>query len=452
MIERFKQKFIKPIDNSPLIVFRIFFGFLMFCEAVGAMLLGWVQETFVDPEFTFNFIGFDWLQIFVGPQMYIIYILMAIVSIAIVLGYRFRFAAISFVVLWGITYFAQKSHYNNHYYLVWLIGMLLAISPANRFASMDVKQGRVEQEFSCPQWCTWIFMLQVAIVYFYASMAKIYPDWLAGKPIEIWFGYKTFETPFWNDQFAAGVKSFFSRHSVHLFFAYAGILFDLLVVPFFLINRYTRLIALITSLGFHLLNSAIFQIGVFPYFALAFVIFFYQPEFIRKLFFRKRKPPFLQPKISNSVASRWIFPVLGIYFLIQIILPIRHHFIPDDVLWTEEGHRLSWRMMLRTKTGHTKFYVEDLKTGERKRVAIMDYITRNQLGDVYSKPDMMWQLAQILEQQFMEDGMNDVAIYVDSELSVNGREFEQFTKPDVDLTEVDWKTFGNQPWLLDCPF
>ncbi|WP_316930169.1 HTTM domain-containing protein [Leeuwenhoekiella sp. MAR_2009_132] len=35
----------------------------------------------------------------------------------------------------------------------------------------------------------------------------------------------------------------------------------------------------------------------------------------------------------------------------QLELPLRHWIIKDDVLWTEEGHRLSWRMMLRSKGG-----------------------------------------------------------------------------------------------------
>ena len=447
-----KQILTKPIDNSALIVFRIFFGFLMFCEAVGAMALGWVQETFVEPEFTFNFIGFDFLQIFVGPQMYVIYVLMAIVSIMIMLGYRYRFAIISFTLLWSITYFAQKSHYNNHYYLVMLIGMLMCIVPANKYASLDVKQGRTDQSLSCPQWAVLIFVVQVAIVYFYASVAKMYPDWIEGKPIEIWYNYKSFETPFWGDAFAAKLKSFFTLRSVHLFFAYAGILFDLLVVPMFLWNRYSRTIALIASLAFHLLNSAIFQIGVFPYFALAFVVFFYDPDFIRRLFLKKKPELEKTESTTSQRQMKLLQPVLLIYFIIQIFLPIRHHLIPGKVLWTEEGHRLSWRMMLRTKQASTLFYVQEEDSNVRRRISITDYITKNQYGDVLTKPDMMWQLAQRIEQHYRKNDRGDVAIFVKARVGVNGRNYSLLTDENVDLTEVDWETFGHQDWLLEAPF
>ena len=50
-----------PIDNAPLIVFRIFFGFLIAAESFGAILTGWVRKVMIDPEFTFSHIGFDWL-------------------------------------------------------------------------------------------------------------------------------------------------------------------------------------------------------------------------------------------------------------------------------------------------------------------------------------------------------------------------------------------------------
>ena len=52
------------------------------------------------------------------------------------------------------------------------------------------------------------------------------------------------------------------------------------------------------------------------------------------------------PKHNNILIG-----ILLVYFIFQIGLPIRHWMIQDDVLWTEEGHRMSWRMMLRSKSG-----------------------------------------------------------------------------------------------------
>src|SRR5690554_893223 len=114
----------KHIDNSPLIVFRIIFGLLCFLEAVGAIFTGWVKRTLIDPEFTFSFIGLEFLQPLPGNWMYVYFLIMGLFGLGIMLGYKYRFSAIMFALMWTTTYFMQKASYNNHYYLL----MLLSVS------------------------------------------------------------------------------------------------------------------------------------------------------------------------------------------------------------------------------------------------------------------------------------------------------------------------------------
>src|SRR5690606_24741277 len=158
------------------------------------------------------------------------------------------------------------------------------------------------------------------------------------------------------------VGELFSKQWFHVFIAYMGILFDGLVIPMLLWKR-TRNLALIASFAFHLFNSIVLQIGIFPYFALSFAVFFYEPETIRKIFLRN-KPVYIPEGHSHENLSflRYFFIP---FFIIQIILPIRHHFIKGDVFWSEEGHKMSWRMMLRSRSGITSFVVVDKNTGEK---------------------------------------------------------------------------------------
>ena len=122
-------------------------------------------------------------------------------------------------------------------------------------------------------------ILQVAIVYFFATVSKFYPDWLNG----------TFTGNLFTDLKDFPVLgSLFVKREFHLFIAYAGILFDALVIPAFLFRK-TRNWALLASLIFHLFNAITLQIGIFPFFALSFVVFFYPPETLRKFFFKKKK-------------------------------------------------------------------------------------------------------------------------------------------------------------------
>ena len=120
MLSNFRQTLGQQVDNSPLILFRICFGFLCLAEAWGAIMTGWVKKTFVVPEFTFTKIGFEWMSM-PGEHMYVYFAVMGIFGIMIMLGLYYRFAATAFFLMWTVVYMSQKAHYNNHYYFLVLV-------------------------------------------------------------------------------------------------------------------------------------------------------------------------------------------------------------------------------------------------------------------------------------------------------------------------------------------
>ena len=425
----------QAIDNSPLIVFRILFGFLIACESFGAILTGWVKRVLTDPQFTFSFIGFEWLQPLPGFGMYFYFVLMGFFGLAIMLGYRYRIAITSYTILWAGVYFMQKSSYNNHYYLLLLISFLLIFLPANRYASLDVKQNRVSEEKTMPYWISLLFIIQVGIVYVFASLAKFYPDWLDGTFTKNLLSGTT-SRPFFLE--------LFSQKWFYLFIAYAGILFDLLIVPFLLFKK-TRTLALIASIIFHIFNSITLQIGIFPFFALTFALFFYEPETIRRLFLRK-KPKLEDENLSQNLYGKRIVYFLMIpYLIIQIALPLRHHFIEGDVLWTEEGHRLSWRMMLRERNGYITIQIKDLKTGS---VSIYNYrknLTNKQAQNLATKPDFIWQYCQRIKEEYKG---KPIAIYIDCKNSINRKEYKSLIDPNYDMAKAEWNYFAHNEWIL----
>ena len=430
----------QPVDNSPLVLFRVVFGLLIALEAGGAIATGWVRRAFIEPKFTFNFIGFDWLQPLVGETMYIIYATMAVLGIMVMLGYRYRFAIIAYGLLWTVCYLLQKSNYNNHYYLLVLLCGVMAIVPVHRYYSLDVKKGLVDRSLTCPRWCLLIFVLQVGIVYFFAALAKIYPGWTAGKPIAIWFGAKS-------DFFLIG--PLLQQEWLQQMVVYGGIAFDGLVVPLLLWKR-TRLYAFGIGIVFHLFNSAVFHIGIFPYMMIGICVFFFPPEQIRKWFFR-RKPAVDVTTAPSYPVKPWLLGVLAVYFLWQVYLPLRHHLYYGDVFWTEEGHRMAWRMMLRTRWGTTTFKVVDTATGKTWNAHPSDYLTPKQERKLASHPDMIWQFSQFLEREYRRQGYADVAVYVTARASLNGSDLMPLTDPTVDLTEVRWQPFRHAAWIVPFP-
>lgn len=448
-----KKYLFTPIDNSALIVFRMIFGFLITCEAWGAIATGWVRRVLVEPEFTFNFIGFDFLQSFPGPgpHMYVWFAVMGVFGVMVMVGYKYRVAMVGYAVLWTTVYLMQKSSYNNHYYLLMLLCWIFAFLPAHRAVSFDAKRsclpaGKVSESVrstSMPRWITIFIIVQLFIVYTYGSIAKIYPDWLdTTAPRLLMLGKKEF----WL------VGEVLQKEWTHWIMAYFGILFDGLIIPALLWKR-TRKLALYASVFFHLFNSFVFQVGIFPYMSLGFIVFFYPPKTIHRIFLKKWKDFYNEqetlstPVFTNTWSGIGIV-VATIYLVIQALLPLRQHTMQDSVLWTEEGHRLSWRMMLRTKQGSVSFSVVDKETNKKTFVKLTNYLTPKQRRNLGSKPDFIWQFAQRLKKEYAAKGQ-DIAVFVNCRVKVNGRKYKRLVDPKVDLTTVDWDFFKHADWLLD---
>nr|WP_036602373.1 HTTM domain-containing protein [Olivibacter sitiensis] len=440
----------QKIDNAQIIVFRIFLGILIMAECWGAILTGWVKKVFVDPAFTFTFFGFEWTQFLLGQTMYYYFVVLGILGLLIALGLFYRASMLLFAIGWSIAYLMQKTHYNNHYYLLMLVCWIMVFIPAHRYLSLDVgRHPHMKSPYTC-HWNRLLFIAQLLILYVFAAIAKIYPGWYTGQYLHLRFG----QSAHWFRQQLDWQKmaSLLENEHFALIVSWIGIGFDFLIIPLLLWRR-TRVVAFVAALIFHLFNSITLQIGIFPYFALALSIFCFPPESIRKLFL-PRKIPFKtinqKPDTSPSRRQKAITLALSIYILWQVYLPLRHWFIPGDVLWTEEGHRLAWRMMLRTKSATVQFWITDKHTGKKELVDLNKYLTRDQRHGMGAAPDMIWQFAQHLKKQYRENG-KDIAIYVHAKVSINGSAYYDFINSETDLAHVKWGYFSHQDWILDPP-
>lgn len=436
----------RHIDNTGLVLFRIVFGLLIAIEAFGSIATGWVRMNLIEPQFTFNFIGFEFLQPLPGQWMYLYFVIMGMFGLFVMLGYKYRISMLAYALLWSAVYLMQKTAYNNHYYLMMMLCWLMAFMPANQSLSIDARQNKEIRSSSMPRWCLLIMMLQVWIVYTFASVAKIYPDWLDTTVVELFMKGKK---EYWL------IGEFLQLKWVHYVIAYTGILFDLLIVPLLLWRR-TRVFGFAISIFFHLFNSIVFQIGIFPYMSIAFAFFFFSSETLQKRF----KLTSIKDEIDGVIKTHkdLLFPtyknlwigIFGIYFLIQLALPLRHWFFKDDVLWTEEGHRLSWRMMLRSKSGAATIWVVEKGSGERRRYDQYSLLANKQQSAYATKPDLLWQLAQYIKASEAKEG-RDVGVYMDVKVNVNGGEYHPFIDPKVDLAAEKWYPFKHHDWILPSP-
>lgn len=427
------------IDNSPLLLFRMGFGVLVALECFGAIATGWVRRNLIEPEFTFTFIGFEWLQPLPGAGMYVYFAVMGLLGICIALGYRYRLSTISFTLLWTGAYLMQKTAYNNHYYLLVLLSAIMCLLPAHRALSLDARRKPQRAENGMYAYVKWLVVGQLWIVYTFAAIAKLYSDWLdlsfISQLMEPKAGYPL-------------IGEVLQQPWAHRAIAWFGIGYDFLVIPL-LLWRPTRLFAFGASVFFHLFNAIVLQVGIFPFLSLALMVFFFDPEGVRRRFFPK-KPPHIEQAPVRPAGATAITWALGIYALVQMALPLRHHFIAGDVLWTEEGHRLSWRMMLRTRQGDLRFRVEDVGTGFKEVVNLDHYLTPDQREKVMAYPDFTWQFAQRLKASYAARG-HRVAVYAKGHLRINRRPYYPFIDPTVDLASEPWDPIGHHRWILDPP-
>lgn len=427
--------FFKRIDNSALIVFRVFFGLILVVEAWGAILTGWVKRIMIDPKFTFHFIGFDFLQPLPGNSMYFYYIIMGIVGIMVMIGFKYRLNILLYTIMWTSVYLMQKSAYNNHYYLQVLLLLFMCIAPANRYLSVDAKMKPEIESNSMPRWIWLFIVLQVWLVYTYASIAKIYPDWLDGTAT----GYlMKSRQSYWL------IGDFLQQKWIHYAIAYFGIFFDLLAVPLLLWSK-TRKFIFGLSIFFHLFNSIVFGIGVFPYLSLCFTLFFFPSNTIKSIFLKK-KTHYDKGEIVVPKHRKPILAFFSLWFLVQFSLPLRHWLIKGDVLWTEEGHRLSWRMMLRTKSSIIQIKLVNKQTNETSFVNTNDYLTRKQ-HKMLSRPDGIWQFCQKLKEEYAKKG-TEIELYVDCKVSINGHEYATLIDPFYNMADAEWDYFWHKDWIL----
>ncbi|HBF19672.1 MAG: HTTM domain-containing protein [Owenweeksia sp.] len=433
--------FASTASLAPLAVFRIIFGVLMLFSTLRFWVYGWIDDLYIKPSFHFKYYGFEWVQALSAEGMYGLFTLMAVASLLIALGLAYRVAAVLFFLAFTYVELIDVTTYLNHYYFVSLVAFLLIWLPANRLYSLDVRFGWKQPALRGSPWFVNIIRLQLAIVYFYAGVAKLNPEWmLEALPLKIWLPAKA-DMPL--------IGPLLDYEWVAYAFSWFGAFYDL-TIPFFLWNRKTRPFAYITVIIFHILTWLLFPIGVFPWVMIFSTLIFFGDDFHQKVLSRL-DGIFKLPASANFTQSR-IHPALRIFFIIflawQVLWPWRFMAYPGKLFWTEQGYRLSWRVMLMEKAGYVTFHITDPRTGRSGEAHPSDYLTPNQEKQMSTQPDLILQFAHYLEKEYQAKGVEDPVITAEAYVTLNGQGSRLFIDPEADLTEKD-DSFAPKEWILD---
>ena len=104
--------------------------------------------------------------------------------------------------------------------------------------------------------------------------------------------------------------------------------------------------------------------------------------------------------------------------------------------------------MLIEKKGFTEFKIVDSKTSESFYVINSDFLTEFQERQMSFQPDFILEYAQYLGEYYNENGYNDVEVYAESFVTLNGRTSKRFIDSSVDLMK-EKRGFKNKKWITD---
>ena len=422
------QKLFEPSDIAILVYFRIIFGAIMLWEVFRYFEHDWIDKYWIEPTFHFTYYGFDWLRPWPGDGMYFHFIAMGILSVCIMIGFKYRISTILFFFAFSYMFLLEESRYLNHFYLISLVSFVMMFVPAHKALSFDSWWNKKIRTDFVPAWSLWLLRIQIGVTYFFGGVAKINEDWLNGNPLRFWLAYRADTFPI--------LGQFFTEEWFVFFFAYSALLMDLVAVPFLLWKR-SRIFAYGILVLFHVLNSQLFSLGIFPWFMIFATLIFFDPSWPR-IFFKKfktaRKP---QIRVSSLTKNQKIVLSLFLIFIIfQVAMPLRHYAYPGNVSWTEEGHNFSWHMKLRDKdTTYIEFFATDPKTGETWSIDHYEDLTERQVSKMSTRPHMILQYSHFIAENLREEGYDDIEIRVKVISSLNGRESQSLIDPNVNLAE-----------------
>ncbi|KZS07639.1 Gamma-glutamyl carboxylase [Daphnia magna] len=433
-------------DPSNLAVTRILFGFLMAVDIH-------FERGFAEVDHRFggftqcHFPLFDFVKPLTFQWMCLVYLLMWLGACGIMVGYNFKLSCLSFVIPYWYILILDKTSWNNHSYLYGLLSILLLFSSANHYCSIDAWINPDIRNKPVLNWNYLLVKFQIFLLYFYAGVKKMDPEWLGGYSMKNLGSHWVF-TPF---------KIFLTEETIEYYMVHIGGFVLDLTVGVWLLWPKSRPLALFFATSFHMMNAQLFTIGMFPYVCLATLPVFCDDDWPKRWIAKCRgllrrclpdatKIATTTTRENGGKYSAFKITLMGLYVVTQLVLPWSHSVTQGYNNWTNGLYGYSWDMMVHAwETMHVVVTVKDKTTG-RLNYLDTEVFVRNDKWVGHA--DMVYQYAHCVKDRLEAVNMTDVAIYVDVWRSLNGRFQQRLIDPRVNLLEAEWSPFRPTPWLM----
>jgi hypothetical protein len=412
------QRASRQVSAASGAVFRIGFGLVGVILVARFFAMGWIDSLLVEPAYHFPYPGLEWVRPWPAPWMHLHFVVIGLAAAGVTLGYRYRLSASVLVVALGYVELIDRSLYLNHYYWIVLTAAVMVFLPLHAVWSIDARVGRAPVSYQA--WVVWALRFQVGMVYFFAGLAKLNGDWLLrAEPLSTWL-------PARSELFLIGPLLTLPVTAVAA--SWLGAIFDLTIVGW-LSWRRTRPFAYCAIAVFHTVTWILFpSIGLFPLLMTLSVLVFFEPGWPERV--STTRTPSAPQRAPAKISPGWALAG-ATYALLMVALPLRHHLAPGDVKWNGEGYLGSWQVMLSEKSASADFIVTDPSTGDTWNVPPPQYLTERQQMVMATDPVMIRQAATLVA----ADIGGPVRVAADVRLSFNGRPNQQFTNPEVVISD-----------------
>lgn len=407
---------------APLLTLRRLFAVLVLFSTTRFVWNGWVDTQVLDPIWTFPFDGFEWLPRPSTAGAWVLFVGMILGGVMLLAGRTAKIGAALFFVCFTYVELLDKSNYLNHYYFVSLVAFMLCWLPTT------AKTPRV------PRLAVTSIRLLLAVVYFYAGLAKLNPDWLLNaQPLAMWLPqHSSFPV----------LGPLFATREVAFLFSWAGAAFDLFA-PFALFSDRIRPYFYPVLVTFHVLTWILFPIGVFPWVMIASTTVFFGDEWHvrvwRCLPWASWHVPDMNGEDDGMTWSPFHKFLVCTFLGVQLVFPWRTLAYEGSMYWHESGYRFGWRVMLMEKAGWATYYIQN-DQGEEREFPVGDFLTPNQEKMMSTQPDLMLATAKHIQEIWNDAKGEHVRVRAEVWASLNGRRSQLMIDPFLDLTTFknDW--------------
>jgi predicted DCC family thiol-disulfide oxidoreductase YuxK len=177
MIEWLRRLISSGAPARPVAIARIGVAVAVLLEAVhsGATLLRLDDPGILHAPYV------PWMPQVTDGLAWVLIGLWVVSATGMLLGWRTRLATAVLTATIAAVLLLDQQLYSNHLYLIVLVCGLLTVADSGAALSLDAF--RVGESTEISGWPIWLLRLQVSVVYGYAALSKLNPDFLSGSVV-----------------------------------------------------------------------------------------------------------------------------------------------------------------------------------------------------------------------------------------------------------------------------